>query len=1203
MGSEKEQLLEKNYDRIVNVGYCLTPYENLRDIIHPDAVVFGTAKDEQLFTFEQIDKLFKAQYIQMSQLYSKIERKRITTHFSLDGNHAIIIELVNMNMASEDVTIHLELRTSCSMEYINGTWVLTHWHASTAANTENDPWHLEEWRRERETLQNLVDQQTEELLLKNRELEIESALERVRAQSLAMHKTNELAKVVEVLFQEFSSLTPNFYQVWINIFILEGGYSNCWFSPVEGVIPKAYTARVPLGPFEDSSIKSWRAGEEFSYLSWRGLEEVDKVMNGLTEMTGHPSFIQIQNKKRMERLEIVDSNHKYGVLALANSEDISTDDRFLLKRFSKVFEQTYTRFLDLQKAEEQAKEARIEAALERVRSRTMGMQKAEELGKVATVLFSELNALVDNLWTCGFVLCEKNKQEDEWWLSLDNGLIQPFTLPNVGDFAHENLYEGWENGEAYRTVTLEDEKLQDHYDWLMKIPIAAQIFEEMEASGIPRPKWQRLHAAYFKTGYLVIITEVPCAEEEIFKRFAQVFDLTYTRFLDLSKAEAQAKEAKLELSLQRIRAQVTSMSHSDELFDIVVSMRKEFVLLGHEADYFWHMKWTPESYEMSMTSEEGDRVGMIISVPKFVHDEIPRLAAWEKSDSPIIALDLNGPEAWDYIDKMNTYGKYHLADPHAPSEEDILSIGGLTFVIARTTHGEIGFSLPGQVPNPPEESLATLVRFASVFDLAYRRFEDLLTSEKQTRKAKIELALERVRARAMAMQEPEELIEVAQVMREEMGLLGVEELETSSIYINKAAGEAECWYSIKDIRDGKKTYLADHFNLNYKDTWVGRQMLDFYTSDQAKTSILMKGENRVEWINYCANQSPKLDGYYGTKIPERTYHLTKFSNGAIGAATPGEISNESWDLLHRAALVFSLAYSRFKDLSQAKEDLKRLKKAKARAEKALSELKAAQEQLVQQEKLASLGQLTAGIAHEIKNPLNFVNNFSDLSRELIEEVFEELENLEDSDSKEEIFAILNDVKSNLFKVHEHGTRADSIVKSMLQHSRASDGKREYKAFNALVREFVNLSFHGMRAGKAPINVDIEFKLDPEVGEVSLISEDFSRVILNLCNNGFDAMREKLKTVGTNDYLPKLTVTTCLLKDKIHFSISDNGPGIPKEIKDKILQPFFTTKKGTEGTGLGLSITHDIIKAHGGELQVETNEQVGSEFIIHLPLKK
>ncbi|MFC3879821.1 ATP-binding protein [Algoriphagus namhaensis] len=253
------------------------------------------------------------------------------------------------------------------------------------------------------------------------------------------------------------------------------------------------------------------------------------------------------------------------------------------------------------------------------------------------------------------------------------------------------------------------------------------------------------------------------------------------------------------------------------------------------------------------------------------------------------------------------------------------------------------------------------------------------------------------------------------------------------------------------------------------------------------------------------------------------------------------------------------------------------------------------------EKLASLGQLTAGIAHEIKNPLNFVNNFSDLSRELIKEVFEELENVDDSDTKEEIIAILNDVKSNLAKVHEHGTRADSIVKSMLQHSRASGNKREEKAFNPLVKEFVNLSFHGMRAGKSPINVEIEFQLDPEVGKISLISEDFSRVILNLSNNAFDAMREKLKSSESGRYIPKLTVKTSKLKDKVALSIEDNGPGIPDQIKDKILQPFFTTKKGTEGTGLGLSITHDIVKAHGGELKVESQESTGSAFTIQIPI--
>lgn len=282
-----------------------------------------------------------------------------------------------------------------------------------------------------------------------------------------------------------------------------------------------------------------------------------------------------------------------------------------------------------------------------------------------------------------------------------------------------------------------------------------------------------------------------------------------------------------------------------------------------------------------------------------------------------------------------------------------------------------------------------------------------------------------------------------------------------------------------------------------------------------------------------------------------------------------------------------------------------LAKQKEEVQTALTDLRSTQAQLIQQEKLASLGQLTAGIAHEIKNPLNFVNNFSDLSRELIEEVFEELEAVESSEAKEEIIAILTDVKSNLLKVHEHGSRADGIVTSMLQHSRASGSKREPKAFNPMVQEYVNLSFHGMRAGKSPINVDIDLQLDPQVGDVNLISEDFSRVILNLCNNGFDAMRDKLKLeVGSGKaeaYLPKLTVKTTLQKDKVILSIGDNGGGIPKEIQNKILQPFFTTKKGTDGTGLGLSITHDIVKAHGGELKVESQDGKGSEFKILLPV--
>jgi signal transduction histidine kinase len=263
----------------------------------------------------------------------------------------------------------------------------------------------------------------------------------------------------------------------------------------------------------------------------------------------------------------------------------------------------------------------------------------------------------------------------------------------------------------------------------------------------------------------------------------------------------------------------------------------------------------------------------------------------------------------------------------------------------------------------------------------------------------------------------------------------------------------------------------------------------------------------------------------------------------------------------------------------------------------LHELKATQSQLIQQEKLAYLGQLTAGIAHEIKNPLNFVNNFSEVSIEMIEEVLEERSKSKETREETLLDELLEDIRTNINKIHEHGSRANGIVTSMLLHSRGGSGKKEPTGLNDLIREYVNLCFHGMRAGKNPINVDIELDLDPEIKYVPLIKDDFTRVIINLCNNAFDAMKKK--SLELVEYFPKLNVITAFQNNHILIEVTDNGSGIPDEIKDKILQPFFTTKKGTEGTGLGLSITHDIIKAHGGELGLETSLNNGTTFIIKL----
>ena len=263
---------------------------------------------------------------------------------------------------------------------------------------------------------------------------------------------------------------------------------------------------------------------------------------------------------------------------------------------------------------------------------------------------------------------------------------------------------------------------------------------------------------------------------------------------------------------------------------------------------------------------------------------------------------------------------------------------------------------------------------------------------------------------------------------------------------------------------------------------------------------------------------------------------------------------------------------------------------------AFTELKNTQSQLIQSEKMASLGELTAGIAHEIQNPLNFVNNFSEVSSELLEEMMDELK----SGNKEEVLALASDIKANQEKINHHGKRAGAIVKGMLQHSRISSGKNEPTDINALCDEYLRLSYHGLRAKNKSFNADFKADLDKKLPQIKVVSQDFGRVLLNLINNAFFAVNEKSKT-GNKDFKPSVIVKTKLEKKKIIISISDNGSGIPEDVKEKIFQPFFTTKPSGEGTGLGLSLSYDIVKAHGGELKVETVEGDGTKFIIILPI--
>ncbi|HAO46239.1 MAG TPA: hypothetical protein DCQ97_04900 [Chitinophagaceae bacterium] len=452
------------------------------------------------------------------------------------------------------------------------------------------------------------------------------------------------------------------------------------------------------------------------------------------------------------------------------------------------------------------------------------------------------------------------------------------------------------------------------------------------------------------------------------------------------------------------------------------------------------------------------------------------------------------------------------------------------------------------------------------------------------------------------MQRSDELAETAAVLFRQLIHLGIAPNRLYIAIIKDEAGSSEFWITDED---GAKVSSAFETDLNNNPTF--KKMLDGWKTEKKSLVIDMEGEELQDYFKYLTSINVPFKG--GLSQTRRLQEIAYFSKGFIGMASPEEQPEETLQLLERFAAVFNLTYTRFNDLQvaeahalQAEQDLIAIKEAKQKAEEALTELQATQKQLIQSEKMASLGELTAGIAHEIQNPLNFVNNFSEVSKELLDEMREAIEKGDTEDAKE----IMNDVIQNLEKINHHGKRADGIVKGMLQHSRSSSGVKEPTDINALCDEYLRLAYHGLRAKDKSFNATMKTDFDESIGNINIIPQDIGRVILNLISNAFYAVDDKKKKMGEG-FEPTISVSTKKINGKVEIKVgieirvADNGKGIPQNIIDKIFQPFFTTKPTGQGTGLGLSLSYDIVKAHGGELKVETMEGEGSIFRVILPV--
>jgi signal transduction histidine kinase len=1029
-------------------------------------------------------------------------------------------------------------------------------------------------------LQRIVAEKTAELNGKNRELEIEAALERVRAGAMSMRHSEELSELISVVFKELTKLDLTLTRCTIIIFDPETNGCLWWMAHSESTDRyRGFHLPYHEHPPYLALLNGWKERQlRWEYELKNDTKKAwDDFIFSKTELSLLPEQVK-SGMKSSDRILLSGSFNNFGCLNTASLEPLSAEHFNILLRFAKVFDLTYTRFNDLKQAEAQAREAQVEAALERVRSATMAMHKSMDLLKVIAILSEQFQLLGFKIDSANF---NTSYWEKDWnlWLYNSGTAMYPDKV-HVPYFDHpyfNRSNEGLLKGNDLSTLVFTKEEKNIFLDHLYQHTII-NASEERKQYLYAKPgfAWS---AVYLKNTAVTIANydAEPYTEEQntILRRFGNVFEQSYTRFLDLQTAEAQTREAEIQLSLERVRARTMAMQRSEELAETCELLFEEFKKLHvvntdkeevEDRATIGIFNEANGTYDLWVTNFDGKKIER---VHRLALDEpiniIKAYTAWKEGKSSLI-IDMQGEELNRWLDYLKLIG--------IPVDLSLYNKRRVN-TWAFFTKGNFGLST-----NKPlaDDAVHLLQRFADTFNLTYTRFQDLKDAEARTREAIKETSLDRVRAEIASMRTADDLQRITPSVWRELTALGVPFFRCGVLIVEEEKQVAHFYLTSPN---GKPLAALE---LNTNDTGLTQETVQHWREQKMYTAHWNKEEFLQFAENLMASQQIKDIQTYqdGTEAPSSlTLQFLPFAQGMLYVGSLNDLSTEQLSLVQSLADAFSTAYARYEDFNKL--------------ETALKELRTTQTQLVQSEKMASLGELTAGIAHEIQNPLNFVNNFSEVSTELIEEMNEEIQKGNLDDAKQ----IAADLKENLNKINHHGKRAGDIVRSMLQHSRSSSGQKELRDINALCDEYLRLAYHGFRAKDKSFNASFETDFDPDAGKISIIPQDVGRVILNLITNAFYAVTQKKKQ-QPQGYEPIVTVSTRRTRDIMEISVKDNGNGISQKIIDKIFQPFFTTKPTGQGTGLGLSLSYDIVKAHGGEVRVETIEGEGTTFTVHLP---
>ena len=1046
-----------------------------------------------------------------------------------------------------------------------------------------------------QTYTRFLDLQKAEALA--REAHIEAALERVRSRSMAMHKSDELLEAGEILFSEMQKL---------GIDSLTAGFVLMDKEEKNGLnyTPDPSTKKIMSLPViipHNETIHMQRVVENWKKEISHYVVEMDEE-----ETIQHQTFIAERstnftlNAQQLiaispARLFLHNFYFKEGYLLIVGGTRLSAEQIDIMLRFAKVFQQTYTRFLDLQKAEAQVREAQIEAALERVRSRSMAMHKSEELRDVIQLVFEQLVLLNFDIDSAQFDLNYKESDDLTVWTAIPG---QPYPslqhIPYTDTAIMHSVKQAKEKELDFFSHTVTFEEKNEFFRHFFK-HVSSPVPEERKNYIFDKPAYAR-SVVFLNNIFLGIqnYSGIPYSEAEnsVLRRFGKVFEQSYTRFLDLQKAETQAREALIEAALERVRSKAMTMQTSDDLNALIGHIFTECTKLGLTLDRCLVQIVDPHTLDTVWILANPELPDHPSSYLVKYHEHPPYLKyleAW-KNKTERWQYVLGGKEKRDWDDFI--FKETGLAQLPEPAKNVMRS---LEKILLNSSFGNFGNLTFSSFEPLTEHQFDLLIRFAKVLELTYTRFNDLKQAEARAKEAVKQAALDRVRADIASMRNTADLDRITPLIWKELTTLGIPFIRCGVFIMDDKENKVHTYLSTPEGR----AIAAYHTPMNDSGSLAGaiehwRQQKVFVTrwvdSDfQLQADVLLKQGSITSREQYL-NTLPK-GGFY--------LHFLPFSQGMLYVGSHESLPSEVLQLVQSLADAFSVAYARY-------EDFTKLESAKAQIEKTLTDLKQTQTQLIQSEKMASLGELTAGIAHEIQNPLNFVNNFSEVSSELIDEMKEELA----VGNQQSAIEIANDLKQNLEKINHHGKRADGIVKSMLQHSRKSNNQKELTDINALCDEYLRLSYHGLRAKDKSFNAKFEIQCDPELPKLNVLPQDVGRVILNLINNAFYAVSERSafakamadKQGENGHYEPTVIVRTQRLENAIEIRVKDNGTGIPAKVKEKIFQPFFTTKPTGQGTGLGLSLSYDIItKGHGGEIKMETEEGKGTEFIVQLPI--